>query len=58
MEEGPEYKTPHFYVDYNLLQELFKNFEIINIYQVVDYYKSNAALLDSYHYHILIRKKY
>ena len=31
MEEGPEYKVPHFYADYNLVKELFKDFEIIDI---------------------------
>ena len=56
MEEGPEYKTPHFYADYNLCQELFKDFEIINIYQVIDYFKSNDKTFDSYHYHLLIKK--
>ena len=44
MEEGPEYKTPHFYVDYNLVQELFKEFRIVNIYQVVDYFENNDVL--------------
>ena len=57
MEEGPEYKIPHFYVDYNLVKELFKNFEIINIYQVIDYYEDEKGLFDSYHYHVLIHKK-
>lgn len=57
MEEGPEYKIPHFYVDYNLVQELFKDFEIIKIYQVIDYYEDDKGLFDSYHYHVLIHKK-
>lgn len=57
MEEGPEYKTPHFYVDYDLVQELFKDFEIVNIYQVVNYHNENNSLIDSYHFHILIHKK-
>ena len=56
MEEGPEYKTPHFYADYNLCQDIFKDFEIITIYQVIDYYESNGNLFDSYHYHLLIQK--
>ena len=56
MEEGPEYMTPHFYADYQLCHELFKSFEIINIYQVIDYYTSNDKLYDSYHYHLLIKK--
>lgn len=53
MEKGPEYKVPHFYADYDLIKELFKDFEILSIKQVIDYYdkKENA----SYHYHVLIR---
>ena len=56
MEEGPEYKVPHFYADYNLINELFSDFEILNIYQVIDYYKKNEKIYNSYHYHILIKK--
>ena len=56
MEEGPEYNTPHFYADYNLCKELFKDFEIVKIYQVIDYYESKDKLFDSYHYHLLIKK--
>ena len=56
MEKGPEYKTPHFYADYDLCKELFKDFEIINIYQVIDYYESDGKTFDSYHYHLLIKK--
>lgn len=57
MEEGPEYKVPHFYVDYNLAKKLFKDFEIITIYQIIDYHEENNQVFDSYHYHILIYKK-
>lgn len=56
MEEGPEYKVPHFYIDYNLAKELFRDFEIIEIYQVIDYYERADGLADSYHYHLLIKK--
>ena len=56
MEEGPEYNVPHFYVDYELIKELFNKFEIINIYQVVDYYEKDNGVSNSYHYHVLIRK--
>ena len=56
IEEGPEYKTPHFYVDYKLAKELFKEFEIVNIYQVVNYHEKEDKVLDSYHYHLLIKK--
>lgn len=57
MEEGPEYKTPHFYADYNLIKQLFKDFEIEDIFQVIDYYTDKGKLYDSYHYHVLIKKK-
>ena len=56
MEEGPEYNTPHFYVDYKLAKELFAKFEIINIRQEIDYYEKEDKVFDSYHYHLLIRK--
>ncbi len=57
MEEGPEYKTPHFYADYNLIMDLFKDFKIINIRQVVDYYEKDGKVFDSYHYHVIIKKQ-
>ena len=56
MEEGPEYKVPHFYADYELIKKLFYQFEILNIYQVVDYFEKEDKTFDSYHYHILIKK--
>ena len=56
MEQGPEYGIPHFYADSDLIQELFYEFNIIKIYQVVDYYENNGKRYDSYHYHILIKK--
>ncbi len=56
MEEGPEYKVPHFYADYNLVKELFSMFEIVNVYQVIDYIEKEGNVMDSYHYHVLIKK--
>ena len=56
MDEGPEYKVPHFYADYNLIKELFKKFNIINIHQEIDYYEKEDGTKESYHYHILIQK--
>lgn len=56
MEKGPEYKVPHFYADYNLIQELFSEFKIININQNIDYYENDNKLYKSYHYHVLIKK--
>ena len=56
MEEGPKYKVPHFYADYYLVKELFKNFKIIDIHQEIDYYEKQNCTIESYHYHILIQK--
>ena len=56
MEEGPEYKVPHIYVDYESAKELFKEFKIIDIYQVIDYYEENGKIYDGYHYHLIIKK--
>ena len=56
MVEGPEYKVPHFYADYKLIKELFKDFEIINILHVGNFYEHDDGVNTSYHYHILIRK--
>lgn len=56
MEKGPEYKVPHFYVDYKLAKELFANFDIIDIHQEINYYEKEADITKSYHYHILIKK--
>lgn len=56
MEEGPEYKIPHFYADYDLIKELFKEFEIIHINHIEDFYENDGKTFSSYHYHILIKK--
>lgn len=56
MEEGPEYKTPHFYADYNLIKELFKEFELVLINHIEDFYEDKTQVYSSYHYHILIKK--
>ena len=58
MEEGPEYKVPHFYADYKLCQDLFKDFEIVNIHQVVNYYEHSDKVNESFHYHLSIKKRY
>ena len=57
MEEGPEYKVPHFYADYNLIKELFKDFKIEFINHIEDFYESNGKTYSSFHYHVLIKKQ-
>lgn len=56
MEEGPEYKIPHFYADYDLIKKLFNEFEIIHINHIEDFYENKEETFSSYHYHILIKK--
>ena len=56
MEEGPEYKVPHFYADYPLIKELFKGFEIIFVNQLENFIDNNDKVTSLLHYHILIRK--
>ena len=57
MEEGEEYKVPHFYADYNLIKELFSKFEIIKIFQEIEYNEKEDKVNESYHYHVLVRKQ-
>lgn len=57
MVEGPEYIVPHFYVDYELVKSLFSEFDIIDIHQVVNYYPHEDKVNESYHYHLLIKKR-
>ncbi len=56
MDEGPEYGVAHFYADYELIKDLFCDFEIISIRHIQDFYENNGQEYSSYHYHILIRK--
>lgn len=56
MEEGPEYKTPHFYADYDLIKVLFKDFKVEFINHIEDFYESNDKTYSSFHYHVLIKK--
>lgn len=56
VEEGPEYEIPHFYADYDLIKELFKDFKIEFINHIEDFYESNGKTYSSFHYHVLIRK--
>ena len=53
IEDGPENGIPHFYADYNLIKELFKDFTIENIYEIQDFYEKGSS---SYHFHVLIKK--
>lgn len=56
VEDGPENGIPHFYADYDLIQDLFKDFKIELVYQLEDFYEKNGKTLNSWHYHLLIKK--
>ncbi len=57
MEEGPEYKVPHFYADYDLIQKIFADFTIHNLEHIGRFYEVDGELSESYHYHLLIEKE-
>ena len=52
IEDGPENGIPHFYADYELIKELFKDFKIEKISQIETFYND----MSSWHYHVLIKK--
>lgn len=56
IEDGPENGIPHFYADYDLIVDLFKNFEIVKVFQVEEYITKEHNT-SSFHYHVLIKKK-
>ena len=56
IEDGPENGIPHFYADYDLIKELFKENKIELIQQIEDFYESTDERFSSYHYHLLIKK--
>lgn len=56
IEDGPENGIPHFYADYDLIHELFKDFKIELVYQLEDFYEKGGKTLNSWHYHLLIKK--
>ena len=57
MDEGPEKGIPHFYADMDIIPELFKNFEIIDLYQTQEFHKDeNGNYISFWHYNLLIKK--
>lgn len=57
VENGPENGIPHFYADYGLIKELFKDFQIIKLFQVEEFIETKEdGLVNSLHFHVLIRK--
>ena len=54
-----ENNVPHFYTDYDLIKELFKDFELLKVDEVCQckQFESGRENLDSYKFIILARKK-
>ena len=55
IEDGPENGIPHFYADYDLIINLFKDFRIVKVFQVEEYVAKERTA-SSFHYHVLIKK--
>ena len=57
-EDGPEDGVPHFYADYDLIKNIFREFEILNIYQIEEFRENpqEQKVYEEWHYHVLIRK--
>ena len=56
VEDGPENGIPHFYADYDLIKELFKDFKIEKVFQREDFFEKDGKVSTSYHYHLIVRK--
>lgn len=56
MDEGPEKGIPHFYADYELIKELFKDFTLEKIFQEEEFFEKENKTMTSYHYHVFIKK--
>ena len=56
-EQGPEYMVPHFYADHDLIYKIFADFDIVEIRHIGTYYTHEGKTYESYHWHVLIRKK-
>ena len=56
IEDGPENGIPHFYADYDLIFDIFAQFEIVKVYHVEDFITKNGNMTSSWHYHVLARK--
>ena len=56
-EPGPEYMVPHFYADYDVIYQIFKDFDIVDVKHIGTYYTKDDKTYESYHWHVLIRKK-
>jgi len=57
MVDGPEYKVPHFYTDYDLIKELFCGIKIVSVSHVEDFYEIGDCAHSSIHYHVLVKNE-
>ena len=57
IEDGPDNNVPHFYADSELIFELFKDFDILDIKQIEKIEMINGKIKNHHHYHVLARKR-
>lgn len=57
MQQGTEYKVPHFYADYDLIKRMFSDFKIVLLNHIEDFFENDNQTFSSWHYHLLIRKE-
>lgn len=57
-ENGPENNVPHFYADYDIIQDIFSKFEIIDVHQLEEFLRNKTTnkIHECWHYHVLLRK--
>ncbi len=55
-ENGPENGIPHFYADIELIEKLFKDYEIISVQHINDFINDGKLNSAGWHWHILICK--
>jgi ubiquinone/menaquinone biosynthesis C-methylase UbiE len=55
MEKGPEYEVPHFYADYDLCKDIFRDFILMDVSEIKEIVV-NGKEYDTSHWHLLIKK--
>lgn len=56
MQEGAEYRVPHFFVDYTDIHELFAEFAVLSVKHVEEFREKNGKTISDFSYHVLVKK--
>ena len=57
IENGPDNNVPHFYADAELIFELFKDYQILDVRQIQKIEMIDGKIKDHHHYHVLAKRK-